>query len=115
MKKKTLIVIILILILAAAAAWFFWFRPCGIENCHGLNITCGTNIAKVCTENYAIGDGCRRYASCEIIGGKCQLAKSEKFDTCKSCIEKYLQNSKNLQRCLRLHQLSELINPIRAY
>lgn len=67
---------------------------CGIENCHGLDITCGPNIPEVCTMEYAFGDGCRQYASCQIINGECQLIKSEKFEECKSCVEKCLQDFK---------------------
>lgn len=62
-------------------------KRCGMENCHGLDITCGPNIPKFCTEEYMLGDNCRQYAKCEIINGKCQLVKSEKFELCKSCVE----------------------------
>lgn len=61
---------------------------CGIENCHGLDITCGPNIPEVCDMMYMAGDNCRQYASCEIINGKCQLIKSPKFEECKSCVER---------------------------
>lgn len=61
---------------------------CGIENCHGLDITCGPNIAEVCTEIYMAGDNCRRYASCQITNGQCKLEKTQKFDNCKACVEK---------------------------
>jgi len=61
---------------------------CGIENCHGLDITCGPNIPEICDLMYAAGDNCRQYASCQIVGGKCQSVKTPKFDDCKSCVEK---------------------------
>ncbi len=60
---------------------------CGIENCHGLDITCGSNVPEDCDMMYAFGDRCRQYASCEVIDGKCQLVKSEKFEECKACAE----------------------------
>lgn len=64
---------------------------CGIENCHGLNITCGPNIPKACTMMYGFGDRCRQFVRCEIIEGKCQLVESEAFQRCKMCIEECKQ------------------------
>jgi hypothetical protein len=61
---------------------------CGIENCHGLDIVCGPNIAEMCTAIYMAGDNCRQLASCEIINGNCQMANSPRFETCKSCVNK---------------------------
>lgn len=63
-------------------------EKCGIENCHGLDITCGSNVPEMCTMSYMIGDKCRQYASCEKKDGRCQLADSPKFESCKSCVEK---------------------------
>src|SRR4030042_2460462 len=60
---------------------------CGIENCHGLDITCGPNIPDACTLIYKSGDICRQFASCITISGRCQLEKSIKFEDCKSCVE----------------------------
>lgn len=78
-------------------------EKCGIENCHGLEITCGPNIPKTCTFEYQLGDRCREFAKCEIIKGKCQLVKSQKFTECKICVEdclkKYQNNQEELFRC----------------
>lgn len=63
-------------------------RECGIEQCHGLDISCGPNIPKQCTGMYSFGDGCRRFAHCETISRKCQLVKDPQFEKCKSCVEK---------------------------
>ncbi|MEN7982591.1 MAG: hypothetical protein ABFQ65_04035 [Nanoarchaeota archaeon] len=63
-------------------------KKCGIENCHGIDITCGSEIPEFCTEIYMIGDFCREFAQCEIIGGTCQLTENSKFNECKSCVEK---------------------------
>jgi len=60
---------------------------CGIESCHGLDITCGPDIPEMCTELYKLGDFCREYADCAVINNACQLNASEKFYACKSCIE----------------------------
>lgn len=61
---------------------------CGMENCHGLDITCGPNVPDVCTEIYMAGDNCRQYVSCQIVDGGCQLIKTQRFNDCKSCVEK---------------------------
>lgn len=62
-------------------------QTCGIESCHGLNISCGPKVPEVCTEIYMFGDRCRKFAKCEIIDGKCQQAPSAEFENCKSCVE----------------------------
>jgi hypothetical protein len=61
-------------------------EKCGLENCHGLEISCGTNVPEMCTEMYQLGDFCRQYAVCETIGGQCQMVPNENFDKCKSCV-----------------------------
>lgn len=68
---------------------------CGIENCHGFEIPCGSNIPEVCSDIYIHGDFCRQYVKCEVINGVCQLVKSEKFEKCKSCVEKCSEDFKD--------------------
>lgn len=68
---------------------------CGIENCHGLEITCGSNIPEVCTAMYASGDNCRQFANCQVINNKCQLVSSQKFNDCTSCVKKCQNEFKN--------------------
>ncbi len=70
-------------------------KQCGIESCHGLEITCGPNVPEVCTEIYMAGDNCRQFVNCETIDGQCQQSASPKFDNCKSCVQKCEQNFKN--------------------
>jgi hypothetical protein len=60
---------------------------CGIENCHGLDIVCGSNIPEACTAMYALGDFCRQYAQCQELDRKCQFVSNKKFDSCKNCVE----------------------------
>ena len=67
-------------------------EKCGIENCHGLNITCGPNVPDACSMMYAAGDNCRQFASCQIINDRCNLEKSQKFDSCKACVKKCEQD-----------------------
>ncbi|MBU2028645.1 hypothetical protein KJ761_02010 [Patescibacteria group bacterium] len=114
-KISTGFAIVVIILIAVIFGFIFWFgdeddrvripegydysKPlkklfspistkCGMENCHGLDITCGPNIPEMCDEMFAAGDGCRQYASCQVIDGQCRLEKSSEFDSCKYCIEK---------------------------
>ena len=76
---------------------------CGIENCHGLDITCGPNIPEGCTAMYVAGDNCRQFASCQTVDGQCKLIKTSKFNRCKSCVEKcepdYIDDQTNFFAC----------------
>jgi hypothetical protein len=63
-------------------------EKCGIEICHGLDISCGPNVPELCTEQYQLGDFCRQFAICEIINGTCQMVPNNKFKQCRSCVEK---------------------------
>lgn len=72
-------------------------RPtCGFQNCHGLDLSCGSPIQ--CELVYQYGDNCRRFARCTYdggiagIGGSCQLIKENMFEECKACITKCLQD-----------------------
>lgn len=63
-------------------------QKCGIQNCHGLDITCGPAVPDVCTEIYMLGDNCRKLAKCEVAGGECRAVLSEDFEQCKACVKK---------------------------
>jgi len=60
---------------------------CGIANCHGLNIICGPNPPQFCTEMYQLGDFCRQFAKCGIVGSDCVQIESPDFEFCKICVE----------------------------
>jgi hypothetical protein len=60
---------------------------CGVANCHGLDIECGTPV-QMCTEMYQLGDKCRQYAKCGVVSGTCQQIESPEFTACKSCAQK---------------------------
>lgn len=60
---------------------------CGVENCHGLDVVCGSNPVFMCTQEYLIGDKCRKYVTCENIDGKCSRIEDPQFFECKSCVE----------------------------
>jgi hypothetical protein len=68
---------------------------CSLENCHGLNITCGSNPPDVCTEIYEIGDKCLQYAKCGVQNGKCQQIQNSQFTQCKSCVQKCIDANEN--------------------
>ena len=68
---------------------------CGIENCHGLDIKCGPSIPEACTFIYEMGDFCRQYARCEMIGGNCQLIEDPKFSQCEACVKRCIDQSKD--------------------
>jgi len=70
-------------------------EECGMENCHGLDITCGSNVPDACTMEYQIGDGCRQYAKCEMKDDECVMKESNQFENCKSCVEDCLDKFEN--------------------
>ena len=90
-----IVLFILGIILIAIPGPFSRPRACGIESCHGLDIKCGSNVPDACTEIYEIGDGCRKYAKCESVGTVCRLAENPKFQGCKSCVEKCIEDFKD--------------------
>ncbi len=60
---------------------------CGIQNCHGMEISCGPNVVEMCTMQYMLGDKCRSLASCQNINGSCTVVKQEGYTKCVSCVE----------------------------
>lgn len=62
-------------------------EPCGIQNCHGMEISCGPNVVEMCTMEYQLGDKCRGLASCQNINGSCSVVKQEGYTKCVSCVE----------------------------
>lgn len=68
---------------------------CAIENCHGLDIQCGTNPPSACNMMYSIGDKCRGYAFCGIENGTCRQIQNPKFTACKSCVETCIKKYKD--------------------
>ena len=60
---------------------------CGIEDCHGTDITCGPNPVDFCTAVFEPGDQCRQFASCQVIEGTCQPVYENRFAKCKNCVE----------------------------
>ncbi len=64
---------------------------CGIEQCHGLAITCGEKVPEFCTAVYQLGDFCQQYVNCRVENDSCQMVDTTKFDQCKTCVEKCQQ------------------------
>lgn len=61
---------------------------CQVQNCHGLEVSCGPKAAQMCTEIYMEGDRCRKFVSCQLIDNQCEAVKQKAFFACKTCIEK---------------------------
>ena len=61
---------------------------CMMQECHGLDVSCGMNAPDLCTEIYGLGDRCRRLAECVIADGECIPALSREFESCKACVLK---------------------------
>ena len=97
LTKERAIVISLVIIfgsLAAALAYMPYAEHtqpedvvCGVQECHGLNITCGSDVPDVCTEIYMLGDFCRQHAQCKVVNGECTLVENFNFKKCKECAE----------------------------
>jgi hypothetical protein len=68
---------------------------CSLENCHGLDILCGSNPPDFCTEMYEIGDNCLHYAKCGVKNGKCQPIENSRFTQCRLCVEECIQSRMN--------------------
>jgi hypothetical protein len=63
-------------------------RVCEITNCHGLDIKCGDNPPDMCTEEYLVGDSCRKFAECSNVGSTCSFIPNTEFSECKNCVDK---------------------------
>lgn len=59
---------------------------CGLETCHGLEISCGPNPPEACTAEYAIGDVCLPYARCGVRNGTCGPVENASFSRCRDCV-----------------------------
>lgn len=91
MNMPIIIVLGIVAVLVVSGCVIQSSEKCGIEYCHGLEITCGPNVPDACTELYAFGDRCRQFATCQSIDGECQLATGEEFENCESCVEECSQ------------------------
>jgi hypothetical protein len=87
MKKRKIFFLCLIVLLRAGIPLSSAEEKCGIENCHGMDIQCGPNIAEQCTMMYAFGDRCRAYAQCQILDGRCALVESKQYKDCIDCVK----------------------------
>lgn len=87
--RFVLLVLILIILVACCIQQE---QKCGIEQCHGLDLTCGSNVPDACTEIYKFGDFCRSYfPGCEVLNGECvkstDVSADLNFFKCKSCVD----------------------------
>jgi len=70
-------------------------QKCEVENCHGLDITCGSNPPEMCTAMYALGDKCLQYARCGVSNGQCQQFENPQFTQCKTCAQNCEKDNPN--------------------
>lgn len=95
-NKKVIIIVTAVIILAL----FFLRSPlmnrsqmkvekeCVIQECHGLDITCGMTGPQICTLEYQLGDFCRNYVSCQLRNNNCEVVTDPLFEQCTSCVNK---------------------------
>jgi len=105
MNTRKMILWLLIALLAAAGLWLAistangirlpWQaqEPCGIQSCHGLEISCGPDVPEMCTMEYQGGDNCRQFAACQVIDGQCTQVDSPRFEACKACVQQCEQDA----------------------
>ncbi|MDD1703089.1 MAG: hypothetical protein LUQ31_08945 [Methanoregula sp.] len=78
---------------------------CGVENCHGVTVQCGSNPVQACTNEIDAGDRCRSYASCQVVDNVCQVVTQTKYDKCTACIQSckdsYFNNPNMLDDCVQ--------------
>jgi hypothetical protein len=84
------LVAILILTIVLIAGCTQQDQRCGIEQCNGLELTCGADMPQECAAVYKLGDFCREYfAGCEIVNGICtkkiDTSADVRFFMCKTC------------------------------
>jgi hypothetical protein len=105
MDKIVIFVVLGLLLVSGAAAILMLLgypiiysaEKCGVENCHGLDVKCGSNVPQACTEIYMAGDRCRQYASCKIVSGKCSLVAGKEFSDCKTCVETCMEKNDSIE------------------
>jgi hypothetical protein len=99
MKK---IILLFLIIVVAVGAYFIFIKKdnlnqetedtekitCGIEQCHGLEVTCGQNVPEFCTAIYQLGDFCQQFVNCRTVENECKMMETEKFEACKTCVSK---------------------------
>lgn len=86
--------LIIVIVLLSIGIYYFYTHQksnvssvCEIQNCHGLEISCGPSPVQMCTEEYQLGDICRKFASCEIKNNQCAQKEDDNFNLCKTCVE----------------------------
>ncbi len=70
---------------------------CGVQECHGLDLTCGSDVPQACTAMYQLGDGCMQFFECETANGQCGPKENTKFAACKTCVEQCMVKANDLK------------------
>lgn len=79
-------------------------KECGVEQCHGMDLTCGEDVPEICTEIYQIGDGCRQYFECEKEGDSCHFVENESFGSCTACVSDCIRNYEDAEDQFRCEE-----------
>lgn len=87
-----IIVIAALIIVAIAQQFVVPSDMCGVQNCHGLQVSCGPNIPDACTQEYQLGDACRPFMKCAVTQGSCQQVEIPHYQQCRDCVEQCLQD-----------------------
>lgn len=92
MKLSKLDWIVIIVILLLVIVGVYLVQPldspeCRVVNCHGAVVECGLSFEPmICTSVYLPGDGCRKFAGCEVVDGECQRVAEPMYQECVECI-----------------------------
>jgi len=90
-------------------------KTCGVQGCHGLDITCGKDIPEMCDLMYQVGDNCRQLATCEIDKNGCGFVETPEFKSCKSCVQSCLTKYKNNSDPTKLDVCEQSCTPSTDY
>jgi hypothetical protein len=83
---RVLCFIVLVAAIVAAGCTIVGDRRCGVENCHGTNISCGDDVPQACTAEYQLGDRCRSHVECRFENGTCAAVAGPAYEPCLACV-----------------------------
>jgi len=86
MKTGGILLLIVLAAVIAAGCTIVDESRCGIENCHGTNVTCGDDVPQACTAEYQLGDRCRSHVECRFENGTCTAVAGPAYLPCLACV-----------------------------
>jgi hypothetical protein len=103
-----IILVLLLFLIVLIAGCVQQEQKCGIEQCHGLELTCGSNVPDACTEIYQLGDFCRQYFSgCEVVDGDCAKVSNASADLLFSKCKFYIEHCEKISDPIKAFQCEE--------